>query len=102
MSLNQLQATHPELYNLLQTEPTEERQRAQQMWMFYSIMNLYENVFIQWKEGLIADEVWEGWKNAMKEDFKLVGMKKLWEIDRRSYSKRFAKVIDQEVISSSE
>lgn len=101
MSLNQFQATHPELYNLLKIEPAEEIQRDQRMWMFYAIMNLYENIYLQWKEGLVPNEVWEGWKNAMKLDFKLVGTKKLWKKYKGSFSKRFVEIIDREVAVSS-
>ena len=101
MNLNQLQVTKPDLYNLLAIEsPKEERGKAQQAWIFYMIMNLYENIYLQWKEGLIPNEVWNGWKKAMKEDFKLAGMRKQWEMNKASYTKSFAEIIDREVAVS--
>jgi hypothetical protein len=101
MELNQFQALHPEIYEIFQLEtPTKEQQRKE-MWLFFSIVNLYENVYLQWKEGIISGETFNGWKNAMKEDFKLPGFKRQWKASRDSYPKRFAEFIEKEIVEIS-
>lgn len=43
----------------------DETHRAQILMQLNGLFRNYENIFYQWREGAIGDDVWKGWSNQM-------------------------------------
>jgi hypothetical protein len=63
---------------------------------FYSAaFKLFENVYYQWRQGLIEDELWQGWRRLMLTYFWSPGVQMWWPTRRGAYAESFARFLEQ-------
>lgn len=73
--------------------PPDDRQRY--MALANRSMNLYELAFDQRREGLLADDVWEGFRQSLERQFRRRGFAEYWALDKEVFGPRFVAFVDE-------
>jgi len=63
---------------MLEPDSLDENARAQVGMQLNALFRNYENIFYQWREGAISEEVWEGWGRQVRAVFWTVGAQRWW------------------------
>ncbi|RUS93960.1 hypothetical protein DSM106972_094970 [Dulcicalothrix desertica PCC 7102] len=58
-----------------------------------TFFNLYENLYYQYKNNLLEEELWAGWCRNMRTDLEETGAAKWWENKGYLYSKSFREYV---------
>jgi len=56
----------------------DEMTRRQIGMQFQALFRNYENIFYQWREGAITDDLWEGWSRQARAVFWAPGLQRWW------------------------
>lgn len=57
-------------------------------------MNLYELAFDQRQEGLLADDVWAGFRASLARQFRRPGFAEYWTVDKQVFGPSFTAFVD--------
>lgn len=71
-----------------------EEDRARVVHFYSAAFKLFENVHYQHSQGLIEDELWEGWERWMLTYFWAPGVQVWWPTRRGAYSETFARFLE--------
>lgn len=58
-----------------------------------SIFNFYENLYYQYKTGLLEPSLWAGWCRTMRKQLEKKGISEYWDESRCLYSKDFCEYV---------
>ncbi len=61
-----------------QPDALDDSVRPQVGMQFNALFRNYENIFYQWREGAISDDVWEGWSRQIRGAFWTPGVQLWW------------------------
>jgi len=61
-----------------QPDALDDSVRPQVGMLFNALFRNYENIFYQWREGAISDDVWEGWSRQIRGAFWTPGVQLWW------------------------
>lgn len=56
--------------------------------------NVFELAYYQWREGLLEDDVWEGFRRGLEQQLGRRGFEEYWEQDKSVFGPEFARYVD--------
>lgn len=68
-------------------------ENLRQMFMFVR-MDVHESVFMSHMDQLLADDVWDGWKNVIGADVATPEFRTVWTVVEKFYAARFAAFVN--------
>ena len=71
-------------------EDLEPDQKARVSQLFFAVFHFFENMFYQYRNGYLEDDVWLGWKRLMLAYYARPGFQAWWSARRDVYSESFA------------
>ena len=86
------------LYSLAYTTPDDlsQEDKAKIIRLMSGYFNLYENLFYQYKNGLLEPELWAGWSKGLMVDlYAQPGLIFWWKRTSKYYSKEFREHIEK-------
>jgi len=90
-------AENAELY--LRGREDETKLSAEERFRFERVvaaqMSLFYSAFVQFAQGLIDDEVWQAYSNALKKYLRAPGFRSVWKDIEMSYPASFRRIIDE-------
>lgn len=57
-------------------------------------LDIHENNYLNYKKGLLADEVWQAWYEVLRVDTKISEFRTVWRAAKRFYEKSFVQFVD--------
>ncbi len=65
-------------------------------WTVELLIDFFEHIFIQYSNGNLPEEAWEGWEQHIKNSFSdSLYFQKLWHTKKSLYSEEFQKFVDR-------
>jgi len=92
-ALDQLFIEHPELDLLLDDKSPTGDCKIKQKWLVSWYLDLYENIHYQHNKGVIAEELWTGWEQEIKQTSNRPGFREQYKALKRYYNEDFQKFI---------
>jgi hypothetical protein len=95
IELEKILIDHPDIRDVVEEKGNVKYENVPQTKYYYnSLMILFENVYLCWKKGWMAEDEWDGWAEWMKIMMKRQDFQKAWEEEKKLYSKSFIKYMD--------
>jgi hypothetical protein len=79
---------------MLGSDQLDAATRTQTGHLFNSLFRNYENIFYQWRERAIGDDVWESWSNPMRGVFWAPGVQAWWPSWRLNCHREFRRFLE--------
>lgn len=75
-------------------------QRSQFIAVFMVFTSNCQTAFYKWREGLLDDELWSGWRELSLNFFSTAGGKAFWEDRSYMFGSGFREFVDNEIMTS--
>lgn len=87
LALDKLIIMRPDLEQLLHNVSPTGDDAIKQKWLVSWYLDLYEDVYFEREQGVIVDELWQGWENEIRDTCKRPGFKEQYPNLKKSSKK---------------